>query len=467
MAGAVAPAALGGDTSPSASSTTSPASARRTATPSRASTSTSPSTSPRSSASKRTRSTSRRPVRPAGDRHPGWPGRLIFATYSITDARKEKVSFAGPYFIAGQDLLVRSDNTDITGPDSMDGKKLCSVTGSTPAEKIKEEYATTVKLFEQDTYSKCVEALVGGTVDAVTTDNVILAGFAAQPQYAGKLKVVGKPFSDREVRRRAEEGRHRALRQGQCGAGEDGLRRLVAEGGGRQCRSLRLQGRHDDQPAEAGALLVAVSAVGPAARRPPTAPRSFRGVRGRPPRLDEGKVRRDGFELLAEYNVLGAFWMTIKLTVLSAVGALVIGTVVAVMRVSPVRVLRALGTAYVTLVRNTPLTLIVFFCAFGFYITLQYRIGAQDSTDRRTELPLGRARRWPSTTPPSWPRPCAAASTPSRRGRPRPPGDRAATSVQPCTSGAASGVSRRDRSAGQRADRADQEHHSGGYHRRR
>lgn len=120
---------------------------------------------------------------------------LIFATYSITDARKEKVSFAGPYFIAGQDLLVKADNTDITGPDAMNGKTLCSVTGSTPAEKIKSEYATTVKLFEQDTYSKCVEALVGGTVDAVTTDNVILAGFAAQPQYAGKLKVVGKPFS--------------------------------------------------------------------------------------------------------------------------------------------------------------------------------------------------------------------------------------------------------------------------------
>ena len=84
-------------------------------------------------------------------------------------------------------------------------------------------------------------------------------------------------------------------------------------------------------------------------------------------------------ELLAEYDVLGAFWMTIRLTVASALGALLVGTVIAVMRVSPVGVLRAFGTAYVTLIRNTPLTLIVFFCAFGFYITLQYRIGAQDS----------------------------------------------------------------------------------------
>ena len=84
-------------------------------------------------------------------------------------------------------------------------------------------------------------------------------------------------------------------------------------------------------------------------------------------------------ELLAEYDVLGAFWMTIKLTVTAAVGALVIGTVIAIMRVAPVKVLRAAGVTYVTLVRNTPLTLIVFFCAFGLYITLQYRLGPQAS----------------------------------------------------------------------------------------
>ena len=121
--------------------------------------------------------------------------KMIFATYSITDDRKQKVSFAGPYFIAGQDLLVKTDNTDITGPDSLNGKKLCSVTGSTSAKKIKDQYSSGVQLQEYDTYSKCVEALNSGTIDAVTTDNVILAGFAAQSQYQGKLKVVGKPFS--------------------------------------------------------------------------------------------------------------------------------------------------------------------------------------------------------------------------------------------------------------------------------
>jgi glutamate transport system substrate-binding protein len=98
--------------------------------------------------------------------------------------------------VAGQDLLVKKDNTTITGPDSLNGKKLCSVTGSTSAKKIKDNYAAGVQLQEYDTYSKCVEALNSGRIDAVTTDNVILAGFASQSQYQGKLKVVGQPFSE-------------------------------------------------------------------------------------------------------------------------------------------------------------------------------------------------------------------------------------------------------------------------------
>ncbi|WP_282004923.1 glutamate ABC transporter substrate-binding protein [Propioniciclava sinopodophylli] len=119
---------------------------------------------------------------------------LIFATYSITDKRKERVSFAGPYFIAGQGLLVRADDSSITGQDTLGGKKLCSVTGSTPAQKIKDAYPD-VELQEFGTYSECLPALLNGTIDAVTTDDTILAGFAAQSQYAGKLKLVGEPFT--------------------------------------------------------------------------------------------------------------------------------------------------------------------------------------------------------------------------------------------------------------------------------
>src|SRR6478752_2440672 len=66
---------------------------------------------------------------------------FIVATYSITDKRKQVVDFAGPYFIAHQDLLVKSDNTSICGPNDLNGKLLCSVKGSTSAQRIKDTFA--------------------------------------------------------------------------------------------------------------------------------------------------------------------------------------------------------------------------------------------------------------------------------------------------------------------------------------
>jgi glutamate transport system substrate-binding protein len=120
--------------------------------------------------------------------------KFIAATYSITDARKEKVAFVGPYLVTGQSLLVKADNTDITGPDSLqNNKKLCSVSGSTPAQRIKDKYPG-VQLQQYDTYSACIEALKNGAIDAVTTDEVILAGYAAQSP--GTFKIVGQPFSE-------------------------------------------------------------------------------------------------------------------------------------------------------------------------------------------------------------------------------------------------------------------------------
>ncbi|WP_312678238.1 glutamate ABC transporter substrate-binding protein [Microbacterium sp.] len=114
-------------------------------------------------------------------------------TYSITDKRKEQIDFAGPYFITGQGLLVAKDNTDINGPDDLAGKIVCSVTGSTPLQRIRDEYnpGDTV---EYDTYSQCVEQLKAGSVDAITTDEAILAGYVAQDPDA--LKIAGEPFSE-------------------------------------------------------------------------------------------------------------------------------------------------------------------------------------------------------------------------------------------------------------------------------
>lgn len=95
-------------------------------------------------------------------------------------------------------------------------------------------------------------------------------------------------------------------------------------------------------------------------------------------------------DVFEKYAILGAFWMTIKLTFFSAIGALVLGTVLAVMRVAPVAVLRRLGAFYVNTVRNTPLTLLVFFSIAGMYYILQLNLAQAGSP---TEL-IDNAFRW-------------------------------------------------------------------------
>ena len=121
---------------------------------------------------------------------------MVFSTYSITPARQEKVSFAGPYFEAHQSLLVRRNEEEITSPETLNGRTLCSVTGTTSSDYIETHYKGKITLKEFPKYSDCVAALADSKVDAVTTDDVILAGFAAEPKYKGKLRLVGNGFTD-------------------------------------------------------------------------------------------------------------------------------------------------------------------------------------------------------------------------------------------------------------------------------
>jgi glutamate transport system substrate-binding protein len=117
----------------------------------------------------------------------------VVATYTINDERKKVVDFGGPYYEAGQDIMVAKGNPEgIAGPDDLAGKQVCSVTGSTPAENIRSNYPE-AKLTEFDVYSKCAEALKNGQVQAVTTDNVILLGLISKDEEAFEL--VGKPFT--------------------------------------------------------------------------------------------------------------------------------------------------------------------------------------------------------------------------------------------------------------------------------
>ncbi|MFF9867674.1 glutamate ABC transporter substrate-binding protein [Streptomyces sp. NPDC013953] len=113
-------------------------------------------------------------------------------TYTINDNRKKLVGFAGPYYMAGQSLLVRADENDIEGPRDLAGERVCSAAGSTPYQRIAAEYPR-AELVAYDTYAVCVDNLLTYQVDAVTTDDTILLGFAAK--VPDELKVVGRPFS--------------------------------------------------------------------------------------------------------------------------------------------------------------------------------------------------------------------------------------------------------------------------------
>ncbi|MEU8629280.1 glutamate ABC transporter substrate-binding protein [Streptomyces sp. NPDC048669] len=117
--------------------------------------------------------------------------KLIAASYSINDERLAKVDFAGPYLLAHQDILVRADDDSIKSPKDLNNKKLCSVTGSTSAKNVKDTLAPKAQLQEYGGYSECLTGLENKVVDALTTDDDILAGYAAQDANKGKFKLAG------------------------------------------------------------------------------------------------------------------------------------------------------------------------------------------------------------------------------------------------------------------------------------
>ncbi|MFB7596103.1 glutamate ABC transporter substrate-binding protein [Streptomyces sp. NPDC056160] len=116
---------------------------------------------------------------------------FIAATYSITPEREKKVDFAGPYLLAHQDVLVRADDASIKSAGDLNSKKLCSVTGSTSAQNVKDKLAPKANLLKYPTYSACLNGLQNKAIDALTTDDSILAGYASQAQFKGKFKLGG------------------------------------------------------------------------------------------------------------------------------------------------------------------------------------------------------------------------------------------------------------------------------------
>ena len=116
---------------------------------------------------------------------------LVIATMTINDDRKTQIEFSHTYYVAGQSILVKKDNTTIKGIDDLNGKKVCSVQGSTSEKNIGAK-APKADLLSLDAYAACVNAMKDGRVEAVSTDDIILAGFAASDP---SLKLVGGQFT--------------------------------------------------------------------------------------------------------------------------------------------------------------------------------------------------------------------------------------------------------------------------------
>lgn len=116
---------------------------------------------------------------------------LVIATMTINADRKKQIDFSRPYYLAGQSILVKKDNTTIKSVDDLNGKKVCSVQGST-SEKNVQAKAPQAELLSLTGYAACVSSLKDGRVEAVSTDDIILAGFAAADN---TLKLVGGQFT--------------------------------------------------------------------------------------------------------------------------------------------------------------------------------------------------------------------------------------------------------------------------------
>lgn len=118
---------------------------------------------------------------------------IVIATYTINDVRKEVVDFAGPYYIAQQDVMVKKSDTSIRQVSDLNSKKVCTARGSTSEKNLRAK-APRAQLTLLATYAECATALTQGTVVAVSTDKAILAGLVSDSQ--GAFKLVKVPFND-------------------------------------------------------------------------------------------------------------------------------------------------------------------------------------------------------------------------------------------------------------------------------
>ncbi|MEO3868472.1 transporter substrate-binding domain-containing protein [Nonomuraea sp. B12E4] len=121
---------------------------------------------------------------------------MVLATYTISQDRKARVLFAGPYHTSYQDILIRPDET-IANVRDLKGRKICEVKGSNAAERVVEERKVAAQVVPFEDYGQCLAALKDKRVDAVTTNDVILAGLAAQD--GSGLRLANAQFNEQRT----------------------------------------------------------------------------------------------------------------------------------------------------------------------------------------------------------------------------------------------------------------------------
>ncbi|MFC4060049.1 glutamate ABC transporter substrate-binding protein [Planomonospora corallina] len=122
---------------------------------------------------------------------------MVVATWSITPQNRAEVTFAGPYYVAHQDTLVRAGDRDIGNVRDLKGRRLCQAAGSNSWRRVTQERQVPVTLVPASSYGECLAMLRDGELDAVSTDDLILAGFAGRDSSA--FRIVNAPFTDERL----------------------------------------------------------------------------------------------------------------------------------------------------------------------------------------------------------------------------------------------------------------------------
>jgi ABC-type amino acid transport substrate-binding protein len=122
---------------------------------------------------------------------------LVLATLSVTPDRKTQIAFAGPYYVSYQDVMVRAEDKDVKAIRDLRGRRFCAVEGADPTKRLLALHGMTARLVPAKDYDQCMTLVRARRVDAVTTNDVILAGLVRR--HGGITRLVNVKLSEQNT----------------------------------------------------------------------------------------------------------------------------------------------------------------------------------------------------------------------------------------------------------------------------